>query len=154
MPLHFPVSLAIRESARLPAPHPGIDLHRLGKQLRPPALRLNPTAAGLEGAGGASRSWLSPAARSTPPSQHAPLHRLRDEHRNQSRRLVLILRVGWETPPPPGPTTAPVPHPCSTSRTRMLCTAVSSWISTSACARRLYTHTGFFGAPPFEPTSR
>ena len=34
-----------------PAAQPGVDLDRLCEQLRPPALRLHPTPAGLEGAG-------------------------------------------------------------------------------------------------------
>ena len=52
MPLHFPGFLAlVPEPVHLPAPHPGVDLHRLGKELRPPAFPLTPSAAGLEGTG-------------------------------------------------------------------------------------------------------
>ena len=40
-----------------------------------------------------------------------------------------------------------------TSRTRMVWTSVASRISTSTSLRRLYTHTGFVGAPPWEATS-
>ena len=36
-----------------PSPHPGVDLHCLGEQLRSPALGLDLSVAGLEGAGGA-----------------------------------------------------------------------------------------------------
>ena len=43
-----------------PVAQPGVDLHRLGEQLRPPAPRLDPSVAGLEGAGDAGRAFQGP----------------------------------------------------------------------------------------------
>ena len=50
-----------------PAAQPGVDLDRLGEQLRPPALRLHPTPAGLEGAGDAGGAFQGPVVACRPP---------------------------------------------------------------------------------------
>ena len=55
-----------------PAAHVGVDLHRLGEQLRPPALRLDPPVAGLEGAGDAGRAFQGPVVAGLPPVHAVP----------------------------------------------------------------------------------
>ena len=63
-----------------PAAQPGVDLDRLGEQLRPPALRLHPTPAGLEGAGETGGAFQGPvAACRLPFGAVAPGHARLDE---------------------------------------------------------------------------